>query len=179
LDEKAERRRERALKAHETRRRREVEDGRISAAKVAWATMRRERAVGQLDPTDEVEKAVIVGARRAIARARSKGLLYDEDLPRTMLTRCRDQDARCAMSGVPFTLEVMSKGQVPLKPFGPSIDRIDSRLGYTLDNCRLIAFALNAFFSDWGSEAALRLACGLVACSAQVIPRDEIDKRQR
>jgi hypothetical protein len=162
-DEMAARRFDAARRAHETRRRRELEEGRVPAGKVKWETMRREQAFGRLDPKDDVEKAVVEGARGAIARARSKGLPYDEDLPRLMLARCRNQAGRCAMSGEPFSLEVMSRGKVPLKPLGPSIDRIDSQRGYTLDNCRLIAFALNAFFSDWGSDVALRLARGLCA----------------
>lgn len=53
----------------------------------------------------------------------------------------------CELSGLPFT----SRGEKG--PRAPSIDRRDAARGYTQDNCRVIVWALNAAFNDWGQEA--------------------------
>lgn len=50
----------------------------------------------------------------------------------------------CELSGLPFGDE---------KPYAPSIDRIDSSKPYTQENCRLVVWALNAAFGEWGEEA--------------------------
>lgn len=48
------------------------------------------------------------------------------------------QDGRCALSGI-----VMRQGEGRLDPFSPSIDRIDSSLGYTDANCQLVLLQIN------------------------------------
>ena len=67
---------------------------------------------------------------------------------------------RCELTKVPF-----SSGR-PLgcarRPFGPSLDRIEPRLGYTRTNCRLVAFAMNVALSDWGEEVFNKLAHGFL-----------------
>ena len=155
-----------AQKAAATRQRNALERRRLeaekrsSASREARETIRRELAAGTLDPSSDVEHAVVRAARAAQARARRGGLDWERELPRLMLEVCRLQGARCALSGVSFSMEALGHGAAP-RPFAPSIDRIDSRLGYTLENCRLIAWALNVFFGVWGSDVALRLARGL------------------
>ncbi len=56
----------------------------------------------------------------------------------------------CELSGMPFDFLA-----APRDIFTPSIDRVNSELGYTQDNCRVIVWALNAAFGTWG-EAAFR-----------------------
>lgn len=46
----------------------------------------------------------------------------------------------CALTGVSFV-----KGVGATHMFSPSIDRIDPKMGYTADNCRMILFCLNSF----------------------------------
>jgi hypothetical protein len=53
----------------------------------------------------------------------------------------------CELSGLPFA--TWSKETTA---FIPSIDRIDPARGYTPDNCRMVVWALNAAFADWGEE---------------------------
>ena len=40
----------------------------------------------------------------------------------------------------------------PKDPLAPSIDRIDSSLGYVVKNCRLVAYCVNIALSDFGDE---------------------------
>mgnify|MGYP001568535542 CR=1 FL=1 len=53
----------------------------------------------------------------------------------------------CAISGLPFDLSATKRS-----PYSPSIDRIVNNKGYTPENCRVILWALNAAFSNWGEE---------------------------
>lgn len=84
---------------------------------------------------------------------------------------------RAAQSGVEFSLtrawvaERLLRGECELtgivfrsskngrcSPYGPSIDRRDSSLGYTPSNCRVIVWALNMGLSEWGEELYARVA---------------------
>jgi hypothetical protein len=48
---------------------------------------------------------------------------------------------KCALTGIPFSLERVNGSR--RRPFIPSIDRIDSKGGYTADNVRLVIWAMN------------------------------------
>lgn len=52
----------------------------------------------------------------------------------------------CELSGLPLEFGRGKRG-----PYSPSIDRIDSALGYSKDNCRIVLWSLNAAFGNWGS----------------------------
>lgn len=54
----------------------------------------------------------------------------------------------CALTGLPFVF----KHTLGRNPFSPSIDRIDSLLGYTPDNCRLILFTVNSARGEWSDD---------------------------
>jgi hypothetical protein len=53
-----------------------------------------------------------------------------------------------AISGLPF-----GEG-----PYAPSIDRIDSNLGYTLENSRLVLHAENLFKNQWSDAVIVTIA---------------------
>lgn len=55
---------------------------------------------------------------------------------------------RCSLTGIAFDME--AKHRKGARPFVPSIDRIDSRKGYTPDNVRIICFAVNMALNAWG-----------------------------
>lgn len=82
--------------------------------------------------------------QRSKTRAKRRGWAFD-------LTKAwiEERLARgiCEVSGVPFT----ARGEKG--PCAPSIDRRDSSKGYTQSNCRVIVWALNAAFNEWGEEA--------------------------
>lgn len=53
----------------------------------------------------------------------------------------------CEVSGLPFA--TWSKETTA---WIPSIDRVDSSLPYTQENCRVVLWALNAAFAEWGED---------------------------
>lgn len=61
---------------------------------------------------------------------------------------------RCEVTGLPF---VIVTGRDHL-PYSPSIDRIDSDLGYTPDNCRLVITALNVGKNRWSDHVLAQWA---------------------
>lgn len=68
---------------------------------------------------------------------------------------------RCELTGIPFSSERIPK--VRLRPFHPSVDRIDPNLGYHIDNVRLICVAANFALNTFGDAVFARLAYGLVS----------------
>lgn len=65
---------------------------------------------------------------------------------------------RCELTGLAF--EWTRADGVRRRPFAPTLDRRDNRLGYTPDNCRLVCCAVNISLNEWGEEtfAAVALA---------------------
>lgn len=61
-----------------------------------------------------------------------------------------EQDFKCALTGMPFSLGITETTHV--RPYGPSIDRIDNKLGYVRGNIRIVCnianIARNAFSDD-------------------------------
>ena len=68
-----------------------------------------------------------------------------------------DQEGKCALSGVDMTW-----GLGAYYPTSLSIDRIDSKEGYTKDNVRLLCYAVNAMKGVWGDDHVLELARAIV-----------------
>jgi len=64
---------------------------------------------------------------------------------------------RCAVSGLPFSLQVVGDGQAK-RPFAPSLDRIDRHRPYRRDNVRLVVSIANFAMNAWGEEPLLQLA---------------------
>ena len=61
---------------------------------------------------------------------------------------------RCEVTGLPF--------DTAKKIFNPSIDRIDSAIGYVEDNCRLVCWGYNSMKLDNTDADALKLAIAIV-----------------
>jgi len=75
---------------------------------------------------------------------------------------------KCEVSGIPFdmtnvvNIEKFSRGRRFMRAKIPSIDRIDSRFGYTPQNTRLVCAAVNIALGSWGDELLKELALGIV-----------------
>lgn len=68
------------------------------------------------------------------------------------------QDGRCAMSGM-----YMAKDRKKHAPHAPSIDRKDSRKGYTPDNCRLVTYMVNCAKNQFTERELLEMCRALIA----------------
>lgn len=75
-------------------------------------------------------------------------------------------DGRCMVSGIPFELARFPGSA--RRPFAPSLDRIDSRKGYTATNCRLVCVLVNLALNQWGMEPLMRVARNLVAREREI-----------
>lgn len=60
----------------------------------------------------------------------------------------KQQEMRCAVSRIPFS--TWWPDGAHKRPYMPSIDRIDARGGYTIDNVRIVCVAINTLLQDWG-----------------------------
>lgn len=92
-------------------------------------------------------------------RARDFGLehtLTDEEFS-VMWERSK---GRCEISGIVFS-DYRPEGSMR-RPYFPSIDRIDSSKGYTLENTRLICVIANIAKCDYTDKELLTLASGIV-----------------
>lgn len=146
-----------AQKAARTKRDRDGPEGLAAIAEKAYRSRRKRK--GQ-DSLGEVESYAIAAASAAKYRARADGRPCHEDLAGWALATIREQGGRCALSGVPFRLDVLGHGQAP-RPFAPSIDRRDATKGYTPDNMRIICWVANCFLGTWGDDPVLEIALGI------------------
>jgi hypothetical protein len=62
---------------------------------------------------------------------------------------------RCAITGAKFSFD--RYGNTLKRPFVPSIDRIDSSKGYTMDNCRVVCSITNIAMNAWGEKPLLTI----------------------
>lgn len=73
---------------------------------------------------------------------------------------CLRSKGRCEVTGLRFSLE-RPTGTGKRLPFQPSLDRKDSSKGYSVENCRLVCWAVNAAMGPWGEDVFRKLAVGL------------------
>ena len=72
---------------------------------------------------------------------------------------------RCELTKIPF--DFSKNTRYTKRPFVPSIDRIDSRKGYTMNNCRVICLMANIAVNEWGEELFSKLAYAYVTFKPQ------------
>lgn len=81
----------------------------------------------------------------------------------------KDAEFRCSISGI-----ALSKHEIGLRgvvdPWGPSLDRIDNRIGYVLDNVRVVCVVANMAMNAFGFDTLLRLAKGVVRNARGAVP---------
>ena len=105
-------------------------------------------------PTDwakEVNRVYVSAKGRARIQKMQFGL--DRNTIEEML---REQRHSCAISGIYF--DPTGYESCHARPFAMSLDRIDSGLGYTSTNVRLVCFIVNVALGQWGLPAVERMA---------------------
>lgn len=63
---------------------------------------------------------------------------------------------RCELTGIHFDMQ--KKSNYRIRPWIPSIDRIDSSKGYTMQNCRVVCASVNSALGQYGEEVLLKIA---------------------
>lgn len=116
----------------------------------------------QPEPVIERHKSMIRAflSARKNATVRSIPFLITKAEFNQIVVRC---GRCCEVTRIPFDLR--SHGSKRRRPYAPSLDRIDSALSYTADNCRLVCVAANMALGEWGINVATRVARGLVRFS--------------
>jgi hypothetical protein len=69
-------------------------------------------------------------------------------------------NGRCHLTGIKFTTDNPMKSRV--RPFSPTVDRINSALGYIDGNCRVVCNAVNIAINDFGEEIFSKVAEGYI-----------------
>lgn len=69
----------------------------------------------------------------------------------------------CSLSGVRFSAKKRPSWRI--RPYFPSLDRIDSEKGYTKDNVRFVLASVNVALSDWGDDVLKEISFGIVSRS--------------
>ena len=98
--------------------------------------------LGRSEILNYCQKVFIQAKQNAKGRRKLEFSIQKEDL----LALLDDCKWKCAVTGIKFNLEVIA-GK---KPFAPSLDRINSDLGYVPGNCRFVCVAANYAMNVWG-----------------------------
>lgn len=105
-----------------------------------------------------IRDEVLLSAKKRAER-KSRAFEIDAD----WFDRClRDQDGVCALTGRTFHV-----GRLKRHSDIPSIDRIDSSLGYIPSNCRIVIYAANLAKMDMTDEEFRDLCIDVVARAAR------------
>ena len=104
----------------------------------------------------------IFGALIVNAKSRAKLSKRPFSIDKFVIQNMYDnQNGCCALTGIKFLTE---KSDIhSRRPFTPSIDRIDTNKGYTIDNIRLVCSIVNIALSDFGDEAFATMCNSFVA----------------
>lgn len=124
-----------------------------SANKARWAAYRETQKAKEASLTWHRAGKILTWAR---ARAASKGIEFD--LTREWLDQ-RLSAGVCEVSGI--ALELGKPDGQRFHPWAPSVDRVDSRHGYTQENCRVVVWIYNMAKSEWTDADVMKLAQAL------------------
>lgn len=105
----------------------------------------------------------------AKSRARRKGLEFSITVE-WACKRHEEQSGRCLLTGVEFDLTGNDDSSRAFKPFSPSLDRIDSKGGYTESNTRLVCTAINLALNHFGESVFEKIATGFLRSQSKLEP---------
>ena len=114
-----------------------------------WHQQKREEGVNvNARSTRDAYLLLITNARK---RAVHKGEVFELDHNWTV-EQLEKNNGRCSVTGVLLEFDRASTSRSMACPWAPSIDRIDSSIGYTQENSRLVCWAYNLAKGTWTDE---------------------------
>lgn len=126
----------------------------------ATAYKRKNRIRWRVD-TDQPPRWVIELHRTTQRNAQKRQIPFQLSVVE-LLTLLEQSGGVCAVSGIALCHDAVTDGaRYARRPWAPSIDRIDSSLGYTHANCRLVCVAANYAMHHWGEAVLVELAKGV------------------
>lgn len=105
------------------------------------------------------------------AQRRSAKMGKTCDLTRDWIEK-KIQEGRCPLTGWHFDLGGPSNG-ARLNPHAPSLDRIDSRQGYTVSNTRVVCAQANLAKNDFTDDELIELAKAIVRTISSQASKEE------
>jgi|GEM_PF-3398644 len=112
-------------------------------------------------PWEPLRAILAKSFKNAKERSKKRGTQFEITLE-DVYDLVSQQEWRCCVSGQPFRL-VQVEGGIVRQPYAPSIDRIDSSLGYIHGNVRVVLTAVNYALNEWGDEVFSTVARGVIA----------------
>lgn len=100
-----------------------------------------------------VSPAAVLAQVRKNAAARGLEVALTRTEVVALLARA---DGACEVTGLPFSAE--KDDGMRMRPWFPSVDRIDGSGGYTFNNCRIVCAYANLALNEFGPEMFARLA---------------------
>lgn len=138
------------------RRVRKLNPAKERARNQAWAAANPERKKQNFESWWRKNRAYDLW-RRAKRRAAVSGRTFE--VTADDLRRLIEKTTHCPYTGVPLDLGRMDG--VKRNPWGPSVDRKDSRKGYTLDNIEITSLWWNLAKNEWPPEVMKAALYGL------------------
>lgn len=145
----------------------------LGEAKIRLESFKRECLSGWRSSYDDPnmdwkEIAILVHKRHRLSSI-ERNIPFDLE-PAEVYELMRLTGFKCAVSGIAFS-KTMAPGRWR-DPWAPSLDRIENRHGYSIDNVRVVSLIANTAMNSWGYDALLRMARG-VARSAVAVANEE------
>ena len=95
----------------------------------------------------------------ASSRSKTKKKRFDLDID-FLLEMFEKQNGKCILTDIDFSFEKPKNYRVD--PWTISIDRIDSKLGYTKDNVRLVCTIVNFALNEWGEDVLRTMSKAII-----------------
>lgn len=128
----------------------------INMAAREWRAANRER-----DRENRLRHDNAHPESRLLSNAKNRAAIKGWDFDLTVeWAQAKLATGLCEVTGIPFDFARGSTTQH--NPFRPSIDRKDTSLGYTRDNCQMVVGIYNQAKGTWSHEDVLKLARALI-----------------
>ncbi|RPJ20099.1 MAG: hypothetical protein EHM33_29160 [Chloroflexi bacterium] len=146
----------------------------LAQAKIILDSIRRQHEMGWADDYNDPNKSWRDVAKEMWSRAKhsadKRGIPF-ELRPGDVYHLMKLADYRCSLSGILLSKRIASDGR--RDPWAASLDRIESRHGYTPGNVRIVCMIANFAMNEWGQDTLLRLARGMIRNADAVVPEPE------